>query len=200
MLALILLIGSDGGWELVQSGKATVEKRAHGDGFYEVRVSMPTDVAGAAIADAYWNERTNTLQTQKKYVVLSRTADEKVAYLQLHLPIVKDRDYSIRISRYADTARGLFQFSGNCITDTGPPPNDDHVRVTRCTAQLTIEPAEDGRTMVTYVAFADPGGRLPKWIVNAVAAKAVIEVVEKLIELGREVATTKTSRTATPSP
>ena len=141
----LLLITSDGSWELVRAGPpATVEKRAHGDGIHEVRVSMYTDVPGEWIADAYWNERTSSLKTQKKYVVLSKTANEKVAYLQLHLPLVKDRDYSIRIARYVDPSAGLFQFNGRCISDMGPPPNDDYIRVNQCAAQLTIEPAGDG--------------------------------------------------------
>ncbi|MCC6808390.1 MAG: hypothetical protein IT381_13280 [Deltaproteobacteria bacterium] len=186
-ILLLATAAAGGQWELVHPGPdAIVEKRANGDGFYEIRVTKVSDVSAAAIADAYWNERETTLKTQKKYVVLSRTADEKVAYLQLHLPIVKDRDYTIRIARYFDAVSGLFQFSGRCVSDTGPPPNDDHVRVTACTAQLTLEPAGDGRTVVTYVAFANPEGRIPKWVVNAVAAKAVIEVVDKLIELGRD--------------
>jgi hypothetical protein len=183
----VWIAAAGGAWELVQAGPpATVEKRAHGDGFYEVRVSTQTEVAGEWIADAYWNERTSSLKTQKKYEVLSRTASEKVAYTQLHLPVVKDRDYSIRITRYVDPAAGLFQFTGRCISDMGPPPNEAHIRVNHCSAQLTIEPGADGRTIITYVAFANPEGALPKWIVNAVAAKAVIEVVEKLIEQGRE--------------
>jgi hypothetical protein len=185
-LALLLAASTPMAWELVRAGPGpTVEKRAHGDGLYEVRVSTVTDVPAEQIADAYWNERESSLETQKKYVVLARSSAEKLVYTQLRLPIVKDRDYAIRIKRYVDAASGLFQFTGACITDAGPPPDEHHVRVTQCTAQLTIEPAGDGRTVVTYVAFANPAGHLPKWIVNAVAARAVIEVVDKLIERGR---------------
>lgn len=187
-LLFTLAVGANGDsrWEVIRTAPlTTVERRSHAEGFYEIRVSTLTDVRGEWIADAYWNERDKSLSTLKKYQVLSRTADEKVSYLQVHLPIVKDRDYTIRIVRDANHELGLYQFTGHCVGDVGPPPNTEHVRVAQCMAQLTIEPAADGRTHVTYVAYANPAGQLPKWLVNTVAPKAAAEVVDKLIELAR---------------
>ena len=187
LLAVIFLaLLAISGWEVVSTdGPKVVERRARGDGFIEVRVSTVTDIRPIHVANAFWARRTPASKAIKKYELIRQDDVEKIVYQQLRLPIVKDRDYTVRIERYTDAAAGLYQFNSKCRSDLGPPPNDEHVRVTDCTAQYSVELGADGRTHVTYTAFANAAGRLPIWIVNALAPKAASEVLDKMLEEAR---------------
>ncbi len=181
MILLILLAVS--GWEVVSiDGPKVVERRARGDGFLEIRVSTVTEVPALQVANAFWLRRTPASKAIKKYDLILQDETQKIIYQQLKMPIVKDRDYTVRVERYVDEASGLYQFNSKCRSDLGPPPNDDHVRVVDCAAQYSVERATDGKTHVTYTAFANAGGRLPIWIVNALAPKAAADVLDKMIE------------------
>ncbi len=181
MILVFLLAIS--GWEVVRAdAHHVVERRERGDGFVEIRVSTITDVPAQQVATAFWMRRTPASKAIKKYDLILQDETQKIVYQQLKMPIVKDRDYTVRIERYVDEASGLYQFNSKCRSDLGPPPNDDHVRVVDCTAQYSVERGADGKTHVTYTAFANAAGRLPIWIVNALAPKAAADVLDKMIE------------------
>lgn len=185
-VALILAAEVEPGWEVAREDKKTiVERRPRSDGFMELRATTTTDVLPQAIAEAFWSRRVRSVSAVKQYLVLKKTETEKLVYQQLKLPVVKDRDYTVRLTRYADVGNGLYQFESVCDSDAGPPPNGDHVRVTRCRSHLTIERLDDGSTRVSYTTWADTAGRLPKWIVNLLAPKAAAEFMEKLIDEAR---------------
>lgn len=192
VLAAALLLFSDGGWEVARThGTTLVERRPRADGFMELRASTVTDVTPDLVAETFWSRRVRGVSAVKHYLVIKQTDDEKVLYQQLKLPVVKDRDYTVRIKRYADPANGLFQFESACESDAGPPPNAEHVRVSRCHSHLTVERLADGQTRVSYTTWADTAGRIPKWIVNLLAPKAAHEFLDKLLEEARTpVATT----------
>lgn len=182
---LCLLVAAD--WEVARDdGRNLIERRARPDGFMEIRASTVTDVPTKHVAETFWARRGRSVSAVKKYVVISKTEDTKVIYQQLKLPVVKDRDYTVSVRRYVDDAHGLYQFNSVCASELGPPPNDEHVRVTNCRTEISMERGEDGRTHITYVTFADTAGRLPKWIVNLLAPKAAAEFMDHLVDEARE--------------
>jgi hypothetical protein len=163
----------------------TVEQRPSNGGFFEVRATAETDLAPEHLADAFWNVRGKTIDAVKKRVVLKHDDKEHLVYQQLAMPIVKDRDYTIRIERYADPANELYQFTSRCDSAAGPDENAAHVRVRDCRGLLTIERLPTGRTLITYVAFANPAGSVPPFIVNMFAPNATKDVVDGLLAEAR---------------
>jgi hypothetical protein len=185
-----LFIVADG-WVVIQNdGRHLIEQRLRPDGLMEMRGSTHTDVTAAAIAHAFWYPKGKLLPQVKQRLVLKHEDKEKVIYIQLRVPVVKDRDYTLHIDRFADPQNGLYQFSNHCVTDVGPPENAEHVRVKDCKSVTTIETQADGRTLVSYEGYANPGGALPKWIVNMLAPRAAAEILDRLIAEGRELQAT----------
>lgn len=182
----LMAVTADGGWELARDdGRNVIERRRQSDGLMELRASTTTDLAPATVATAFWNRRVASVKAIKKYEIISQTDVEKVLYQQVKMPIVKDRDWTVRITRYADPANELYQFFSRCDSSAGPAENDDHVRVMRCHSEVTIEGIEGGRTRVSYITFADPAGKIPHWIVNMLAPKAAAAFLDKLLEESR---------------
>lgn len=186
LLAFILLGASDDGWQVARRTERTiVERRPRTDGLMETRASSITDVPAEAIANQFWFPRTQ-IAAVKKRIVFKHDDKEMIVYHQMRVPVAKDRDYTVRLTRYADPANGLYQFTSDCASELGPPENTEHVRIKNCHSITTIERQADGTTNVSYVAFADPAGRLPRWIVNMLAPKASADLLEKLIDEARE--------------
>lgn len=167
-------------WEIVlDNGTTRVEKRLLPSGLLEMKATTSTDLAPQIVADAFWFRQ--AVKGVRKYVLIKRTDREKIIYVQLKLPVIKDRDYTVRMSRYEDAKNGLFQFDTACDSTAGPEVNPDFIRVTFCIGHLTVERDEDGRTLVTNVSAADPAGAVPSWMVNLLAPKAAGNFIEELV-------------------
>lgn len=62
---------------------------------------------------------------------------------------------------------------------------DGVVRMPLNTGSWTVEPLDAGRCRLTYVVAVSPGGWIPDWLVRWGAAKALPEVIERLVERTR---------------
>src|SRR5689334_7711666 len=105
----LFFAAAEGGWEVARDdGKTLVERRPRPDGFFELRASTVTDVSPRTIADTFWSRRVRGVSALKMYTVLGQSENEKVVYQQLKLPVVKDRDYTLRMKRYVDLEHQLY--------------------------------------------------------------------------------------------
>jgi hypothetical protein len=191
MLPLLLILSASDWVIVLDDGNSRVERRLRQDGLMEIRGTTTTDVPAEALAEAFWSPKRKPAEQVKLRVELRKDDKEKVVYQQLRLPIVKDRDYVLRIERHADPENHLFQFKTRCESSLGPPPNDEHVRVTDCFSVTTMEGQPSGTTLLSYEGHADPAGSLPKWIVNMLAPRTAADVLKRLITEARDVARAK---------
>ena len=118
----------------------------------------------------------------KKLVILKQSPDEKVTYEQIKMPLVTDRDYTVRVTADHDPTTGRIQVSFVSAPEDGPPENPTYVRVKDIQGSWTLVPTRDGGSAVTYVVASNPGGALPSWMANAAQSNAVRDLVKAMLD------------------
>ena len=119
--------------------------------------------------------------------VLNRRAGEELVYQHLKLPVIKDRDFTLRVNWTEGTPRGLrFRIDGG----VGPAPSDKAVRLTLLNGRWNLEPIRGGSaTRAVYHVQIDFAGSVPRWMVRGGAAKDLPGVyigIRRLIQDRRE--------------
>jgi hypothetical protein len=179
------------GWRVFKSyddGLILETREIPGQRFDELRLGKHVDFAPKEVADSVWRMRNEgwEFNVHKKRVILKESATERIIYSQLLTPIVSDRDYTVRQTRFFDPATGLHQIFFAAANNYGPPPNEDHVRVEIIRGGWTFEP-EHGGSYVTYFILNDPAGSLPAWVARAEQRKSVVAVFrEQLLFVARD--------------
>ena len=87
--------------------------------------------------------------------------------------VVTARDVVIDVQRHA----------GGCTwaeEPSGREGRDDTVRMPLLRGSWLVEPIDEFRARVTYQVAADPGGRIPKWLVRRGAAGAMPDVIKRV--------------------
>ena len=139
-------------------------------------IAAPSSSVYAVLSDveAYPSFMPYTLECH----VLKRTADCTIAYQRLELPMVSDRDYTLRSEHSkhpAQTARPIAS-SGNPANDLGPAEKPGVQRVRVCEGGWLIEPDGEGTTRATYFIYTDSGGAIPAMIANRGSRVAIGKV------------------------
>ena len=95
--------------------------------------------------------------------VLQRFESGTVTYQRLDLPLVSDRDYTLRsVYSRAEGADGAIYFIHWAqANDLGPAPLPGVERVKVCRGSWVIEPASLGKSRVTYTVCSGAGESLP---------------------------------------
>jgi len=102
--------------------------------------------------------------------VLSRDPDGLYVYQRLSLPVIADRDFTLRVDHGSDGSKWWIKYAA--VTDHGPAPRSGIVRVTRNHGLYELLSAAGGKaTLVKYETFIDLGGTLPLWMARGDAGK-----------------------------
>ncbi|MCU1278565.1 MAG: Collagenase [bacterium] len=101
--------------------------------------------------------------------VIARHPGELVVYQHLKLPVIKDRDFTLRVDWTEGSLRGFtFSIDGK----QGPAANSKSVRMTTLNGRWDLEPIRDGNaTRAVYHVQIDFAGSVPRWMVRGGAAK-----------------------------
>ena len=119
----------------------------------------------------------------KHLTILQQAPNEKVIYEQIRMPLVRDRDYTVKVTGQNGSPRRGGCRSPSCRRRrTEPPAQDGYVRVTAIHGSWTLVPTRDGGTLVTYVVSSDPGGALPAWLVNRAQRHAAPALVKAMLD------------------
>jgi hypothetical protein len=94
--------------------------------------------------------------------VLERGDDWLLVYRRLALPLIDDRDFTLRVTWGDDGGVLWIRYR---TSREGPPPKEGVVRVTNHLGEWRLFSADDGRsTLARYESNIDMGGSLPKWM------------------------------------
>jgi len=96
------------------------------------------------------------------------------------VPLVSDRDIVLLTKVNVDAAKRAVVISFSQVEDPKMPPVDGVVRMPQLKGYWKLEQVDKGSTRVTYQVQADPGGLLPKWLVNWVNKKLPFHTVNNL--------------------
>jgi hypothetical protein len=131
-----------------------------------IPIAAPPEVVLAAACDS------DTYKDSDKYLENYRyyaTSEPNIwyAYYVVKVPLIARRDYTLRYERTEDKDKQIFKLSWKASTKLAPPPSEDIVRVNLLNGQIEIKPRNGGNaSIMTYYVLADPGGKLPVWLIN----------------------------------
>lgn len=180
-LALVLLVppslyaASDGWKRIAEKDGMTVSVRDAEDGVSEVqvegRIDAPPETVLAVLADveAYQDTMPHTEYSQ----LVKREGDRIWLYSVVNPPLASRRDYCVEI-KLSRGPKGVLSTEWKPANELAPPAKKGVVRVTVNDGSWTLAPTDGGRaTKATYRLHVDPGGKLPRWIVEKTNRKSV---------------------------
>lgn len=115
----------------------------------------------------------------KESRLLSASPNELVSYQYLSLPLISDRDYTLRAREVTpagatDQPPPYYKKEWVLANEAGPPEREGVVRVKVNNGYWRFDPLEGGRkTQATYYVFTDPGGMLPAFVINQANSQAI---------------------------
>lgn len=114
--------------------------------------------------------------------VSKREKDMVLVYQRLDLPLISDRDYTLRSKHetWSGPEGTIYRIRWESANQLGPPAKPGVLRVDLCEGGWLLEPQDDGRTRATYSIFTDSGGALPPFIANNGSRVAIRKVFEAI--------------------
>lgn len=192
LLPMILLLTSPAGdgWKQtnVDSGVTVFTRPRLNSEVTELRgtglIDAPPDRVRKVILD--YPSYPRTMPYMQEARVLGKEPDGKTLYVynRVSAPLIAARDYVLKVkdeSRW-DEGRGFLKVSWTVNPDDrGVAPLPDVVRVRINDGYWHLEPREGGtKTFATYYLFTDPGGTVPKFVVNHANTTALPDIFKAL--------------------
>jgi hypothetical protein len=160
--ASYLPIGGHDGVEVFQQPhSAVIELAAVGE------FDAPPAEVQAALLD--YGAHTRIVSRLAESRVLARQPGQQLVYQHLKLPVIKDRDFTLRVTWAEGPPRGLrFSVDGA----HGPSATSKAVRLTVLNGRWDLQPIREGNgTRAIYHVQIDFAGSVPMWMVRGGAAK-----------------------------
>jgi hypothetical protein len=109
-----------------------------------------------------------------------------VIYEQLQMPIVANRDVTVKVTATHDRTSGVIEIHFASAPEEGPPEQAKYVRIQYIKGGWTLTPTRDGGAAVTYAVACNPGGTLPAWLTNAAQQEATPKLLKAMLERVKE--------------
>lgn len=150
----------------------------------EVMATGVIDAPPAAVWKAIWDHENyaKTMPYTQESRVLGREQDGRVVYFYSVItpPLVSWRDYVIRVVDESPRGEGVLKLRWTAV-EGRLPERPGIVRVHLNDGSWVLEPRDGGkRTHATYWLYTDPGGSLPRFVVNQANTSAVPDVFRAL--------------------
>jgi len=179
------------GWTQESAGKdvAIHSRPRAGSSVKEFRAVGVIDAVPAAVfavlddSEAYPSFMPYTSECR----VLKREKDTVLAYQRLDIPVVSDRDYTLRSKhqRWIGPDGPIYWIRWEPANDLGPAEKPGVLRVNICEGGWLLEPAETGGTRAIYTIYTDSGGTIPPMLANngsRVAIRKVFDAIRKQVK------------------
>jgi ribosome-associated toxin RatA of RatAB toxin-antitoxin module len=195
LAGIILLLASPAAaeWEqLFQKLGVLVERRAApgGSSIPELRATATSPLEPSEIFNTLWRhpEYPAFIPHLKRLDLLSDTGDERITYEQIAMPLVRDRDYTVRIRRRVDPKAQRYEITFTSANEAGPPPDSRHVRVKGIHGSWTVEPGREGKgSIVRYDVRGEPGGAIPAWLASLAQREAIVDLVRAVLARAQDI-------------
>lgn len=113
-------------------------------------------------------------------IVRRADSSDSLTYFTMRLPFIKNRDVVLRTKRGFDEEFRVYRHEWWTANEEAPPLAEGFVRMAKSEGFWEVTPAGVNRTRVVYESHADPGGRVPSWIANALLGDQVVGQIETL--------------------
>ena len=119
--------------------------------------------------------------------VLSNTEDEMLVYSFYNMPFpFKDREMCERFLFVENKETGVYKISWQENWQAAPAQKKELVRMPIARGSWEFVPTGQGRSKATYIVHAEPGGRIPSWMVNAVVSNGLPAELSSIEEIAME--------------
>jgi hypothetical protein len=181
----------DPDWELSKQdsapGKAfeLYQRDVAGSGYDRYRLEAVIDAPMERVIHAITLRREDDQYLGEGFerTILRREGQEAITYIKMTMPMIKDRDITMRSTRGFDEDRGVYRDEWWTANDEAPPLPRGVVRMAKSEGFWEVSPAGENRTRVVYESHADPGGRVPSWIANSILGDQVVEQIVMLRQI-----------------
>ncbi|MFO0579141.1 MAG: SRPBCC family protein [Polyangia bacterium] len=154
-----------------RAGAAGVELYAEGD------IAAPPSRVQAVLLD--YANHSRFVKDVAETRILRRSESALWVYQRLDLPMIADRDFTLRVTWGQDGDELWTRFS--CDNEQGPPPRSGVVRVSVHDGEWHLAPIAGGAaTHARYKVHLDLAGSLPGWMARSGATKEVPALFEGL--------------------
>jgi hypothetical protein len=176
---------SDPAWRRAgeMDGIVVEQRVVEGSAHLEVRAAGRSRLPPGEVLETVWNHReyAEFVPYLKRLHILGEGPDWLLVYEQLALPIVTDRDYTIRLQRSTLPAARGFAVTFRSAPGEGPAEDASHVRVRAIEGSWALEPDGDGGTLAVYTVRSDPGGAIPAWLANRLQVQVTGRFVHAML-------------------
>jgi hypothetical protein len=151
-------------WKVFSEDKgARFERRdVAGSSYPELRVTKDVPQAPAQVLEAVWRRLTDSTSIKDHKKTLLRSGpDEVVIYQQISVPVVSNRDYTVRIWKTLPAPDGIVEVRYQTANHLGPALDSKYVRLETIRGGWTLTPLPGGGTRVSYLAYSEAGGSVP---------------------------------------
>jgi hypothetical protein len=152
--------GHDGVSVYMRKDSGTIELAAVGE-----LAATPAEVQAVLLS---YEEHPRIIKALAESTVLARAPGALVVYQHLKLPVVSDRDYTLRVTWTPGVPSGT---AFRVVGDEGPRPMKKRVRMTVLEGRWDLTAIADNATRAVYHVKIDFGGSVPRGMVRGGAAK-----------------------------
>ena len=174
------------GWtkEFDEDGMAIYSREAPGARVHEVRMIADVDAPARAVRNVIADHEgaAETMPRVAEARVLAREGSVAWVYERIDVPVLRDRDYTVRVvEEDIEGVPGGYRIRFEGTTEQGPPPRRGVVRVELVRGAWEFLPIDRGsRTRTTYTIVIDPRGVIPAFVANIAARKTLPDVLRSL--------------------
>ncbi len=152
------------------------DKRSGVEFAAEARLPAPPEQVRRALID--YSSHQKWQEGLKENKILARDADSLLVYQRLELPIIDDRDFTLKITWGAEGQILWMRFA--VANERGPKPVSGVVRVTSHGGGWRLEPEGDKGTRAVYRFHFDPAGSVPSWLGKDQAKDKLVDFFVRL--------------------
>jgi len=176
------------GWEMVKEANNTkVYTRKTSASDYEqirivTKVQAPISEIVNSLEDVNYHQEW-VYETKETKLLEKRGVGDFEYYALMNMPFpVKDRDIIIGVKRSQDPNSKVVDIKSFALLNK-MPEQSKRIRIKTFLSTYKISPLDNGWVEVDYFMAADPGGKLPAWIVNMFTVKGPVATMESMVEL-----------------
>jgi hypothetical protein len=161
-----------------------VERRdVPGSSFDELRLSFVSPLSLERLCGAIYPRVFNNAPEArfKKRELLKQTETERWTYEQISVPVVSDRDYVMHVKLNVPASTGSCDVTFETVEDASRPPVRGFVRIPVIRGHWNLVPATDGRVIVRYEIFSEPGGAVPAFLARSRQRSAAIDFMKIIL-------------------
>ncbi len=159
-----------------------IHSRPHKEGLVEIRAR--TIIATSYGAFMLLLEDTDNVPNWIDNVEHSRVLEklsqrENIVYTQFSAPWPASNRDMVTYSSYRKDEMG-FTLTIKDATQDIMPEQRGYIRIHSVSASWSLRKLTNGKTLIEYTAFANPGGALPNWLINRLAKQSAKKTFLKL--------------------